>query len=72
MEQSNSKEESLDHFVKLATIAISGQRYKEALRHITEGLETSIESEKRADIRKILVVQHPCNYIGSQSARSLW
>jgi hypothetical protein len=54
MERNNPEEEPLNHYIALACAAISHQHYKEALRLISEGLEKSIESEKRCDIRRIL------------------
>jgi len=54
MEETQTNKDSLDHYIALTAAAISNQRYKEALRIINEGLEKSIESEQRADIRKML------------------
>lgn len=54
MEETQSNEDALDHYVALSAAALSHQRYKEGLWVLTEGLEKLIEYEARADIRKTL------------------
>jgi hypothetical protein len=54
MEPNNPDEETLDFYVSLSCAAISRQQYKDALRVIKKGLESSIGSEKRSDIRKLI------------------
>jgi hypothetical protein len=54
MEESNPNEESPDFYIALSSAAISQQQYKEALLILREGLEKSLKSERRADIRKLL------------------
>ena len=54
MVQANPDEESPDFYMALSCAAISQQQYKEALSILRNGLEKSIQSEKRSDIRKLL------------------